>query len=83
MYEMRPLSPLVLWFVLGISVLAIGAAYVLGSFFLLASGSAMWGNAAGAAGMFLAVAGVVMAVGSIFAARAGRASGTTPGSRPQ
>jgi hypothetical protein len=67
MYELRSTPSRVLWFVLGDSVLAIGAAYLLASFFLLASGNGMYGNAAGLVGLLLIIVGGATAIGSIFA----------------
>ena len=81
MYELRSPSPRVLWFVLGDSVLAIGAAYMLGSFFLLAYGNGMYGNTAGLAGLVLTIVGGATAVCSIFARGAKHTSGTGAESR--
>ena len=74
MYELTSPSPRVLWFVLGDSVLAIGAAFLLGSFFLLASGNGMYGNSAGLLGLLLMIVGGATTVSCIFAGRASHAS---------
>jgi hypothetical protein len=62
-------SPQVLWFVLGISVLAIGAAFMIASFFLYALGAFGGGNFAGALGFWMAAIGASTAVGSLLTFR--------------
>ena len=70
MYETAPPSnraPL-MWFVLGLVVLVIGSAYLLGSFFLYTMGS-YWGNSVGELGFILMALGAMLAVGSAIFAR--------------
>jgi hypothetical protein len=82
MYELRSPSPRVLWFVLGDSVLAIGAAFMLESFFLYASGmpGGGWiGNQTGYLGFLLMIIGAATAIGSIPTGRAARRAGVDAG----
>jgi len=81
MDELRFRSDRILWFVLGDSVLAIGAAFLLGSFFLLSSGNGKYGNQAGPVGLVLMVLGGATALASILAGRSNPASSASTQSR--
>lgn len=64
MHRPRPPEAHFLWFVLGLAVLVIGAAYLLASFFF-ASFDSKTGGLVGSLGLLLMLVGGLTAVGSI------------------
>ena len=71
MYEPRSPPTRVLWFALGDSLLAIGAAFMMESFFLYetSTGGFRQADNAGYLGLILMLVGGAVAIGSIFALR--------------
>ena len=81
MYELRSPSTRILCFVLGDSLLAIGAAFMMESFFLYTTAGFRQADNAGYLGLILMLAGGAVAIGSLFSGRADHPSDASTGSR--